>query len=130
MPYDGLKYKLSIGPTHKLLTATLGVGHHTQYVAPPVNYTGDIVCRAVGVGIRGNVPIRGGIAEHDLPALLQSLEGGFIGEVVTLSVGYGNPQDLTRCTRGCKGRGGMLNTQTRPLTTVLDVVVSHEHTGE
>ena len=65
-----------------------------------------------------------------MSVLLQGLEGRSVGEVVALSMGYGNLQDLTRCTVGGKGCGGTLNTQARPLTSVLEVVVSREYAGK
>ena len=113
-----------------VFAGALRMRHHAQDVAPLVADAGDIFQRSVGIGFRGNLPLRSCIAEDHLLALVQLLQRGLVAEVIPLAMPDGHLQHLARSQSLGEGRSAAFHPQVDRLADVLQAAVAQQDSGE
>src|SRR5258706_3748903 len=116
----------AVGAAELRLRASLGVGHHGQYVAACVDDARDVVRAPVWIGAVGHASVGVAIPEDHLSALLEPGQCGGVGEVVPLSVRDRDADHFAlRALRG-ECQVCPLNDQVRPLAAKLERCVADE----
>src|SRR4029077_15795217 len=85
-PEPGFEQDEAIVAAEHLLAGALRVRHEAHHVTGRVADTGDVVHRAIAVGLGGDLTGGRGVAEDHLPLGLEAIEHVGPGEVLTLAM--------------------------------------------
>src|SRR5580704_3834843 len=81
-----LKQKQSVRRSQQALARTIGMGHHPQNIASFVQDAGDVAERSIGIGLRRDLSLGGGIAENNAVLALQLSQRFRLAKVVAFHV--------------------------------------------
>src|SRR5262245_42505919 len=101
---ERMEHEQAIGAAHGALRRPLRMRHEPEHGAGLVDDPRDVVERPVRVGLLGRPAVLGAVAEDDLLALAQALQGRVVREELALAVGDRHLEHLPRPHRARERR--------------------------
>ena len=119
----------SVPPTW-LLGGALRVRHQPEHGAFLVDDARDVVQRPVGVGVLGDAPVLGAVAEDDLVLRAEPPQRLRVGVVLPLAVRDGHLEDLPGPHRARERGVRVLDAEMGRLAAVLEALVARQRAGQ